>query len=100
MSMQHGRRTKKYQDFFTPATLAKEMVDQTLKHLHKDRVNRVLEPAAGTGALVIPLLESDYQIEITCMDIQRDYLDFLAARAKMKEWSVEDMGWGIRIKNF
>ena len=85
-----GNRTKEFQDFFTPEKIAKDLFNEYEKYLKpKPEINKVLEPAVGSGNLIWPLLESDYNVEITCMDIQKDYLEHLRDEAISRGYSLK-----------
>jgi len=90
MSMKVGKRTKEFQDFFTPKDVAKDLFKQYKDYLKAPPyVNKILEPAVGSGNLLWPLLKSKYKVDITCMDIQKEYLKFLAKKSKKKGYKVK-----------
>ena len=96
-----GNRTKEFQDFFTPDKIAKELFEQYKGYLKpKPYINKVLEPTVGTGNLLWPLLESEFNIQATCIDIQFDYIKALAKTAKEKGYSLSKDKYGLVISNF
>ncbi len=88
-----GNRTKEFQDFFTPNKIAEDLFTEYKKYLKpKPYINKILEPAVGSGNLIWPLLKSDFLVDITCMDIQEKYLIHLKEEA-------EKRGYKTKIRN-
>ncbi len=84
-----GNRTKEYQDFYTPNKIALKLFEEYKKYLKtKPYINKVLEPTVGAGNLIWVLLESEYNVKITCLDIQEDLISELNLEAKRRGyWS-------------
>jgi type I restriction-modification system DNA methylase subunit len=89
MSLTKGRQTKEFSDIFTPSETARQMAESLRPYLaeRKGQTVRVLEPSAGTGNLLWPLIKVARQegviLEITAIEIQPDYLDHLAKLADL-----------------
>jgi len=93
MNMIKGKRTKEFQDFFTPYSVSQKLFEMYYEHLKKTyeakgRRLRVLEPAVGSGNLLWPLLDSDVPVTIVCMDIQEEYIEHLAEKAKDQGYTI------------
>ena len=100
MNLTDGNRTKEFQDFFTPESVSQKAFDLGKKYLKKNKVNKILEPAVGSGNLIWKYLESEYQVEVTCLDIQPKYLEHtwrIAEDKGFKPFMRDDI---MRIKNF
>ena len=95
----HGRSTKEFQDFFTPPDVATEFVSHLLASMPTDKVTTVLDPAVGSGALVWPLLSGGKPVKVYCIDIQQDYIQYVAEEAKRRGYTVTKEPFGIAISN-
>ncbi len=85
-----GNRTKEFQDFFTPSVIAEDLFTEYKKYLKPSPyVNKILEPAVGSGNLIWPLLKSDFLVDITCMDIQEEYLKHLKEEAEKRGYKIK-----------
>jgi hypothetical protein len=92
-----GRHTRAFQDFFTPPKTAKLMAEHLRPFLRerKGKIVRILEPAAGSGNLLWPLIaiarEEGCILEITAIDVQQDYLDHIATKARALGFKVVEI---------
>lgn len=70
----------KLSQFFTPAWLAEAMADLAAVYLRdRSRAPRILEPSAGCGALVKPLLDRVPGCTVTAVEIDRRFRPALRA---------------------
>ena len=94
--MRVGRQTAAYNDFFTPDAVAVAMAEHLRPALRKraGQVVRILEPSAGTGNLIWPLIQVAQEegciLDITVIDLQDDYLDYIAEKARSLGFEVRD----------
>lgn len=96
----HGRSTKEFQDFFTPPNAAEQVAQFLLSSISDNSVvTTVLDPAVGSGNLIWPLLASDKKFQVYCIDIQLDYLTYVATEAKRRGYSVTKEPFGLCITN-
>jgi len=104
MSFKHGRATKEFQDFFTKKSTARQLFklmrpEMEAKQKELGRPLQLLEPAVGSGNLIWPMLKSGIPMEVACMDIQRDYLEYVVKKAKKKGYRVTLLEHGIKVSN-
>jgi type I restriction-modification system DNA methylase subunit len=78
-----GRMTKTFGDFFTPPETAERIAeaiwpDIVATHKRLGRPVRILEPSAGTGSLLKPLIALSHRdripLDITAVELQEDYV--------------------------
>ena len=100
MSNDVGKRTREFDDFFTTDEESINMYNHYKHHLKdKPYINKLLEPSVGTGKLIWPALESDFNVEFTCCDIQLEYLEFLQQEAIRRGYDVYVRDDLLRISN-
>ena len=92
-----GRRTKEFQDFFTTKDVTDKFFETYKVEIDKiyeikQKRLKLIEPAVGSGNLIWSILEYSVPVDIKCMDIQLDYLEFVQKTAIKK-------GYNTYIKN-
>ncbi len=96
--IEKGNKTKEFQDFFTPDKIAQDLFSEYKKYLKAaPYVNKILEPAVGSGNLIWPLLESEFLVNITCMDIQIEYLNHLKVEAEKRGYKTYIRNDGLLV---
>ena len=100
-----GKRTKEHQDFFTTSEISNNFFDKYKDLLieaynEKQKPLKVLEPAVGSGNLIWPILKMEIPIEVTVLDIQKEYLEHVYKKAKSLGYSIEFRKDLMRIKNY
>jgi predicted RNA methylase len=100
MSLIHGRGTKQFQDFFTPAAISQQLADRIMADWRAagETDVTVLDPAVGSGSLIWPLLaEWEHGLVVLCCDIQQDYLEAVRAKCLALGYKCELVPTGLRI---
>jgi type I restriction-modification system DNA methylase subunit len=89
----NGRGTREFGDFFTPEATAQAIAKKLwpkikVTYRRTGRPVRILEPACGTGNLILPLIElsrrDNIPLEIVAVEVQKDYLGILSRLLKQK----------------
>ena len=103
-NMQHGNATKEFHDIFTSeedAEAIKHDMYDNLKALYETTgvPVEILEPAVGTGNLIWPLLATDVPIDVHCIEIQRDYMEYLLNKAEMLGYNISTFEGTVVVSN-
>ncbi len=100
LNISDGNRTREFQDFFTPDDISLALFKKYKSYLKpKPHINKILEPTVGSGNLIWLILESDFLADITCLDIQEDYLIHLKEIAS-KKYTTKIINNQLHIQNF
>lgn len=88
------KRRQTFQEFFTPPPLAKVMASIILNHRN---VSSILEPSAGSGALVNALFDAakrDYRlIKVTAVEIQPENINKMTCYAMLNTVPHDFLTW-------
>jgi len=80
--------TKKHQDIFTPEWMVQELLD----HIPFKDGDTILEPTAGDGNMVEPILKhcKGVSVELTANELQKKHYDILKDRVMIYGEVVEN----------
>ncbi len=92
-----GRQSVENQDFFSTPEMANSIAND-IAAMHSEAHISILEPSVGTGTLIWPLLEN-VKCTVSVLDIEEDYLQYVAAEAKTRGYSVSVVNGLLTISN-